>query len=396
MNMKTLPVATPAKLGDAEIRRLLIALNVHGRMMRSAICRLGLEPELWCRARPKKPAVAARLAAELGVPKRQMAYALDQAAAARMIADREEKRAASAGFKILTRVDGDYPRALLDHPLPPPVLYCRGTLPNGPAVGMVGSRRCDGYGREVADHLAGLLARSGVTVVSGFALGIDQAAHRGAVDAGGPTVAVLGCGLDIDYPRHSARLAEQIASHGALVSEFPLGREPRNWHFPIRNRVIAALASAMIVVQAKPRSGSLITAHAALELGRDVFAVPGRIFDELSQGTNGLLVDGAAPLTCVEDVLEPLGLAPAPRIVGPSMAHDPTPSLPGEPATEARPLPKGFAGTVVEALPVGGAGRTVEDLSAELEVTVDRLLGALLELELGGWIHRLPGPLYSR
>ena len=373
-------------------RDLLIALNSHARMMRSAICRLGLEPQLWHDRRPGKD-----LACQLGVPERQLRYAFDCLGAAGAVADKERRRAEKLGVSILTRVDEMYPIGLLDHPLPPPVLYCRGTLPDGPAVGMVGARKCDGYGREVADYLATALARSGVTVVSGFALGIDQAAHRGAVDGAGKTVAVLGCGLDVDYPRHSRPLAERIAQNGCLLSEFPLSREPRNWHFPIRNRVIAALSAAVVVVQAKPKSGSLITAHAALELGREVFAVPGRIFDELSMGTNGLLTDGAVPVSCVEDVLEPLGLAVRPRLApSPPVPGTPAPATPTGDEPEPLPLPKGMAGDVVRALPAGGSGRTAEDLAAELGTSVDRVLGCLLELELSGWVRRLPGPLYTR
>lgn len=384
-------------LSETLRRHLIIALNAHPKMMRSAICRLSLEPELWLRLKPGD-ACAAR---ELGVPVRQLDYALDTTARAERVASAELRRTEEAKAHIVTRFDEGYPRSLIDHPLPPPALYCRGHLPSTPAIGIVGARKCDDYGVEVADHLGFQLARAGVTVVSGFAIGIDQAAHRGAVDAGGATVGVLGCGLDLDYPRGSRGLAAEMTRCGGLITEFPFGRGPRPWHFPIRNRVIAALSSSVVVVQAKPKSGSLITAHLALELGRDVFAVPGRIFDELSQGTNGLLGDGAIPANCAADVLGHLSLGFHPGLdlqgesakdLGRSRTTD---STEGQRQPEEA-LPPGLPGRILSALPPGGSGRTVEDLGTELVESVDRLLAVLLELELTGRVQRLPGPLYTR
>jgi len=246
----------------------------------------------------------------------------------------------------------------------------------------------------VAECFAGRLAAAGVAVISGFARGIDAAAHRAALAAlDGRTVAVLGCGLDVDYPRRQRDLAAAIAERGALVSEFPFGAEPRPWHFPIRNRVIAALAWATLVVQATPRSGSLITAHHAMELGRDVYAVPGRIFDESSLGTNHLLADGALVARSPEDLIEGgarHGLAlPGQR---PLFAPGAAAEAPPEPLP---PPPGGTAGKVLEALPPG-KGQTAEDIAGRLEVPVDQVLGVLLELELGGWVRREPGPVYVR
>ncbi len=366
-------------------RHLMIALNAHPRMHRGAICRLGLDTGLWQKLRPGD----ARSAAELGVPLKQLDYALQTLPTADRIAASELRKAKAHDAFILTRHDPDYPSSLLDHPLPPPVLYCRGRLPKGPMIGMVGARKCDGYGREVARCFASQLARQGVIIVSGFAVGIDQEAHRGAVDGGGCTFAVLGCGIDVPYPSNSRDLADDITREGALISEFPMGRGPRSWHFPIRNRVIAALSAGVLVVQAKVRSGSLITAHAALELGRDVFAVPGRIFDELSLGANGLLADGAVPANSVDDILSHLGM-------GHQRELFPEPSKAGPETTEPETRPAGFAGTVLDALPRGGAGSTAEDLAVTLGVKVDQVLSALLELELSGRIERLPGPVYSR
>jgi DNA processing protein len=178
-----------------------------------------------------------------------------------------------------------------------------------PAVAIVGARRGSRQGEEFARTLAAGLAGAGVAVISGLALGIDAAAHDGALAAGGRTVAVLGCGVDRVYPRRNAALGERIAEHGAIVSEWGPGVEPAPWRFPVRNRLIAALASVTVVVEATRRSGALITADHALALGRDVLAVPGSAWSPLGEGVNALLRAGATPATSLDDVLDALGLA---------------------------------------------------------------------------------------
>lgn len=371
-------------------RRLLIALNAASNLTRAALCRLAQTLAAW---RDAAAADAPRVAARLGVPPEQLRRALAARGRLDELADRELELAETHGARLVTCLDDDYPRPLADLGLPPPVLYVRGTLGDEPAVAIVGSRRMDAYGREAAECFAERLAAAGVVVVSGFARGIDAAAHRAALTAhGGRTVAVLGCGVDVDYPRRQRDLASAIAERGALLSEFPFGAEPRPWHFPIRNRVIAALAWATLVVQATPRSGSLITAHHALELGRDVYAVPGRIFDERSLGTNHLLADGALVARTPEDLLEG-GARHGLAIAGQRPLFAPPPAAPSpEPAP---PPPGGTAGKVLEALPPG-KGKTAEDVSGGLELPVDQVLGVLLELELGGWVRREPGPVYVR
>jgi DNA processing protein len=193
---------------------------------------------------------------------------------------------------------------------PPVGLFVRGAAPvellARPAVAIVGARACSGYGASVARSLARELAAADLVVVSGLARGVDSEAHRGALDAGGTTVAVLGCGIDRDYPAAHADLARRIAASGLIVSEYAPGVEPAPWRFPARNRIVAGLAAATVVVEARERSGALITADLALEEGREVFAVPGEITSALSAGTNGLLKLGAAPLTSAAD----LGVAP--------------------------------------------------------------------------------------
>jgi len=364
-------------------RDLLIALAATSALSRAAVCRLGAELDRWARGEDPKD-VPAR-AAELGLPPTQLSRARAILPEARTLAARERERVERLGAHLLTSLDPEYPERLRQLSLAPPVLYIRGTIPDGPAVAVVGSRRADVYGREVADLFSRSLAAAGVAVISGFARGVDAAAHRGALAVGGATVAVLGCGLGVDYPNGHAGLREEIAAQGALVSEFPPGLPPRSWHFPVRNRIIAALASGTLVVQATLRSGSLITARHALDLGREVWAVPGRIFDEKSMGPNALIKDGAALVEHPADILESLG-KPAAR----------TPVKPAaEPEEPGREMPSGVSGKVLAALPPG-ITLAAEDLAARAGIGVDQALGVLLELELTGWVRRLPGGAYGR
>lgn len=195
---------------------------------------------------------------------------------------------------------------------PPPRLYVRGGADEQvlarPAVAVVGARACSAYGAQVARRLGRDLAAAGLVVVSGLARGVDGEAHRGALEAGGLTVAVLGCGIDRDYPAAHAELARRIRERGLVVSEYEPGVEPAPWRFPARNRIIAGLCAATAVVEARERSGALITADLALEEGRDVLAVPGEITSSLSRGTNALLKLGATPCTSAQDVLELFGI----------------------------------------------------------------------------------------
>jgi DNA processing protein len=213
---------------------------------------------------------------------------------------------------------------------PPKRLHLRGEgdprLLRQPCVAIVGARACSPYGSQVARMLGRELAAAGIVVVSGLARGIDGEAHRGALEADGHTVAVLGCGIDRDYPAAHASLARNIAERSLLVSEYEPGVEPAPWRFPARNRIIAALCAATVVVEARERSGALITADFALEEGREVFAVPGEITSALSSGTNALLRLGATPLTAADDVLETFGLEcvlAEPRDAHPLLEHLP-------------------------------------------------------------------------
>jgi DNA processing protein len=218
-------------------------------------------------------------------------------------------------IRSLRRRDAAYPRLLAAIHDPPPQLFVRGSgeeeILGRAAVAVVGARACSSYGRSVARSLARELAAAGLVVVSGMARGIDGEAHRGALDAGGITIAVLGCGIDRDYPAAHSDLARRICEKGLIASEYEAGIEPAPWRFPARNRIIAGLCSATLVVEARERSGALITADFALEEGRDVLAVPGEITSALSAGTNALIRLGAGPVTCAGDVLELFDVAPA-------------------------------------------------------------------------------------
>jgi DNA processing protein len=229
------------------------------------------------------------------------------------------------GIRWVARGAPGYPARLRRIHDPPPGLFIRGaaelTVFDAPCVAVVGARACSAYGATVAAELARGLARAGVVVVSGLARGIDGAAHRGALDTG-TTVAVLGCGVDRDYPRAHRALAASIAARGLIVSEYPPGVEPTPWRFPARNRIVAGLCDATLVVEARERSGALITADLALDEGREVLAVPGEITSLLSKGTNHLLRLGAIPVTCLGDVLSAVGVDPvaaSPKTVEPRL-----------------------------------------------------------------------------
>lgn len=219
--------------------------------------------------------------------------------------DRELARSEKLGIRILTILDPDYPSLLRQIEVPPAVLYLKGnqTIDTMRTITIVGTRRSSRYGRAVAERLACDLGDLGLVVVSGLALGIDSAAHRGALKAGAQTVAVLGSGFLHPYPASNRGLAERISDTGTLVSEYPLDTRPTKWSFPQRNRVLSGLSRGVIVVEAPQRSGALITARLALEQGREVFAVPGNVTSTASVGTNRLIKDGAKLVETVEDVL---------------------------------------------------------------------------------------------
>ncbi len=294
--------------------------------------------------------------------------------AARGRAEAELKQASSLGIRIVALGEPDYPELLAQIYDPPPVLWVRGQLRAGEgamSLAIVGSRKTTPAGSALARGMARDLARAGVTVVSGLARGIDTAAHQGALDAPGRTIAVLGSGLDCLYPPENAYLAARVTEQGALVSEFPLGTEPFPAHFPRRNRVIAGWGRAVVVAEAAERSGALVTARCALEEGREVMAVPGHPAQETSAGTNALIRDGAVLVRSAADVLAELGLA----------AADVPPEEPTDDVLLAlkRDIPT-----------------SLEELHARSGRAVPELLRRLSLLEVGDKVRRLPGPLYVR
>lgn len=208
--------------------------------------------------------------------------------------------------------DKGYPAQLREIPSPPKALYVRGHIPEGkPMIGIVGTRRCTPYGKRVTEHIVKGLVRAGVVIVSGMAIGIDSEAHKAALASGGETVAVVGSGIDesVVYPRSNVHLAREIEKHGAVISEFDPYARAEKFYFPQRNRVISGLSLGVVVIEAKEKSGALITSNFALDQNRDVFAVPGSIYWETSAGPNNLIKQGAKAITCAEDILEELNLS---------------------------------------------------------------------------------------
>ncbi|HEY3172008.1 MAG TPA: DNA-processing protein DprA [Thermoanaerobaculia bacterium] len=321
------------------------------------------------------------LEAILSTPEGELAQHLGSRARARAVLAGPEDSAAerwaasveASGLRIVTAFDPEFPGSLGEISDPPFLLFALGRLERLklPAVAVVGSRNATRYGRDVAARLARELSLAGVTIVSGFARGVDAAAHEAAREGPGGTVAVLGCGLDVNYPREHALLKEAMAATDLLLSEFPPGAEPRPQNFPIRNRIIAGLAVGVVVVEASRRSGSLITARLAADSGRDVFAVPGSVFSETSMGAHELLRDGAILCRGAEDVLAEL-----------------FPSV-GAPAGRAPGGTKVSAELSAEATRLYEALRREESLSAEelaqsLDLPAATVLAALFELEGAG------------
>jgi DNA processing protein len=287
--------------------------------------------------------------------------------------------AAPGAMTHLDPGDPRYPALLATIPSPPP-LTVRGTLEPGDAlaIAIVGARRATAYGLEVAARLAADLAARGVTIVSGLARGIDTASHRAALEAGGRTIAVLGSGADVVYPPENAALAARIAARGALLSQFPAGTPPLPHHFPLRNRTLAGLALGVIVVEAGERSGALITAGFAGDLGREVFAVPGRITSEASRGAHRLLRDGATLVTGWADVVQEL---PAPWRAAVREAVAPLAAGPAPGTDEAR---------ILAALAVD-APQEIDAVIVHAALPPARVAALLIALELDGHVRQLPG-----
>jgi DNA processing protein len=364
--------------------RLTLTPGVGPRTARELLSAFGLPTAIFdagasALARIVSQPLASALA---GAPDAPLRVALD---AAERWLDGGPQRAA------LTLADADYPQALLDSADPPPVLFAAGDVAwlNRPALAIVGSRSATRQGAATAEAFAGALAHAGLTIVSGLALGIDGAAHRGALKAaadGAPasTIAVVGTGIDITYPTSNRELAAAVRAQGVIVSELPLGTAAIAHNFPRRNRLIAALARGVLVVEAALRSGSLITARLAAETGREVFAIPGSIHSPLARGCHRLIKDGAKLVESAQDVLEELRWPRAGGATVPmAIAHE-----------QAAPERSERHADVLRAL--GHDPVDLDQLAARTGIDTGPLTAALLELELTQDVERLPGNRYQR
>lgn len=289
--------------------------------------------------------------------------------------DVELQRLQEANIELISMGDPEYPPLLKEINYPPLVLFVRGNRIKSysRAVAIVGSRKATAYGRRAAEELAARLSAQGITVVSGLARGIDRKAHYGALQGEGGTLGVAGSGLDVVYPPESRSLYEEIAAQGSLISEYPLGTPPYARNFPSRNRIISGLTAGVVIVEAGEKSGALITADFALEQGREVFAVPGSIFNEASRGAHQLIRCGAAPIDGVEDILEAFGWSSRPA----------PPVLPGLTAQEQQ---------ILEIL--GCEPKHLDELVPELKLDISTVSSLLTILEIKGYIRQDLGKRY--
>lgn len=310
--------------------------------------------------------------------------------------DAEWAKVTAHGVRVVLAGDDEYPARLTAIPDPPALLYLRGelTAADANAVAVVGSRACTAYGQRTAERIAAGLAAAGWTVVSGLARGIDGAAHRGALSAGGRTVAVLAGGLSSIYPPEHADLAERVAGRGALVTETPMTVDPQPGMFPARNRIISGLCRAVVVVEANARSGALITATHAAEQGREVFAVPGNADSPASAGCLDLIRKGARLVRSADDVLEDLRGIASPD---PPPAKRPRPQAPGADHAEPPAGPPPDLDTVQRRVwDALGSPRHADELSRELGLPAGELAVVLMKLEVKRAVRRLPGNQYER
>ncbi len=289
-------------------------------------------------------------------------------------------------LRLVTLDDEDYPPLLRETEYPPPLLFVQGDLTDRDelAVALVGTRKRTGYGEMVTERLAGELVRRGFTVVSGLAVGIDADAHRAALDAGGRTIGVLACGIDVNYPAANAELRERMAQSGAVVSEFALGTEPRRGMFPQRNRIISGISLGTVVVEAPVKSGALITARLAGEQGREVFAVPGSIRSPVSRGCHHLLRDGAVLVETAEDIVEGLGIM-FEAVPEREPEKERQRKLDDLPADQLQ---------VLEAL--SHHPRNIDDVADDCGLVAAQVSSTLMLLEVKGLVKRFPGNQFVR
>jgi len=351
-------------LGAAGCKRLIDKFGGPGEVLRAAL-----------KKRLHLPAISKKVLGAIGLPE------------TRDLARRELDRTEKAGISLLCWDDSDFPDWLKNIPDPPVLLYIKGEkeVLAKPGISIVGSRAASTYGLRMAETLAYQLATAGFTVISGLALGIDAAAHRGALAAKGLTIAVLGCGLDIRYPAQNRDLFADIPENGAIISEYPLGTPPDGFRFPARNRIISGLGLGVLVVEATNRSGSLITAELALDQGREVFAVPGQADSLKSEGTHRLLQSGAKLVLNVNDIVNEVAAALKPGTLTATDNY-------GESGKEREKLSKEEQ-IVLEELEV--YPKNVDDVIVGSGLPVEKVNELLLMLELKGFCEVLPGQQYQ-
>lgn len=317
-----------------------------------------------------------------------LAAGLDRRSAASVVQTRREidldklsDDVDALGASILTWEDPDYPRLLHELPDAPPVLYVKGSLSRDDdwAVAFVGTRRATAYGRDITRQLVTAMVNAGSTIVSGLALGIDAVAHKAALDAGGRTIAVLGCGIDQVYPPEHRNLAASIVNSGALLTEFPPGTPPDGKNFPVRNRIVSGLSLGVVVVEAPEKSGALLTADIAAEQGRDVFAVPGSVLSHTSRGTNRLIQTGAKLVISAEDIMDELNLSRSAAEVR-TQIRDVAPSNEVE-------------ATVLQCL--SDEATHIDDVCGRTGLPITQVSSTLALMELKGMVRRLEGMCYA-
>lgn len=304
------------------------------------------------------------------------------AAVGRLDECREQMRdMRSRNISFVSHLDPNYPKRLLEIPDFPVALYVRGELPKEkhPSVAIVGARNCSAYGEQIAEKFARMLSEEGVQIISGLALGIDGAAHRGALQGKQHTYAVLGCGVNICYPSANYKLYEAMMESGGIISEFPMNTKPNPRNFPMRNRIISGLSDAILVVEAKERSGSLITAELGLDQGREIFAVPGRVTDYLSAGCNSLIKQGAHLANSPNDVLEYLGVKCQKELI----IH--------EKSTNGLAKREKIVYSCIDFKP-----KHLDQIVSECGLSITECMGLLMELELGGYIFRTGNHYYGK
>ncbi len=377
---------------------LSLVPNLGPRLIRALIARFGSAEQV-LRARPAElneiPRLSEHLAGEFG----KLLDSIDVQTELELVRDR--------GVHLVFLDEAKYPPALPKIADPPPVLYVRGSIESGDAnaIALVGSRQATAYGLRVAHRLAADLARAGMAIISGLARGIDAAAHRGAMEGGGRTLAVLACGLSMIYPPEHADLAAQVAQQGALLTEFNMHMQPLPQWFPRRNRIISGMARAVVVVEASQRSGALITARHALEQGREVFAVPGPVDSVASSGTLQLIREGARLVRSAEDIIEDLKGIPPPARRRDDAARR---------ATDDSGLFQGAASSDEDATPpanppvelddtqrriwefLAATPRSPDEMAQELGLSAAQMPSTLLMMEMKKVIRRLPGNRYER